>query len=270
MWPDKIQCAVCLSFDFDAESAQRQQTLTPISRGRYGPKVGIFRILELLKKYSVPATFFTPGYTAYLYPDLIKEIYANGHELANHGYYHENPTTLAGDRKKERDILLRSNDLLEKLCGERPLGYRAPGWDLNPYSPDLLLEEGFLYDSSLMDQEIPYTLLGDSNKQLLELPVDWILDDYVHFGISNSPHCRLSSPSEVFEIWLNEFKGYFLDRGCFTLTMHPQIIGRSHRMQMLESLLKYMNVSSGVWFATCRDVAEYWKTNVKPGKLRLN
>ena len=142
MWPSGIKCAVCLSFDFDAESLslgvmermsyegdhrRYLKTLTPISRGQYGAKVGMPRILKFLEKYQIPATFFVPGFTAELYPDIIKEIAAQGHEIANHGYYHENPTEFAGNPEKERDILRRGNDMLEKLTDSRPIGYRSPG-----------------------------------------------------------------------------------------------------------------------------------------------
>lgn len=275
MWPSGIRCAVCFTFDFDAESLylgsierlqeegsnrQYARTLTPISRGQYGAKVGIPRILKFLKKHDIPATFFVPGFTANLYPDLIKAIAAQGHELANHGYYHENPTEFFGDQEKEREILRRGNDTLEKLCGLRPVGYRSPGWDLNPYSPELLLEEGMSYDSSLMDQEIPYILTANGSGKLIELPIDWLLDDYVHFQFSPPSIPGLATGSQVLEIWQGEFRGYFEDGGCFTLTMHPQVIGRSHRMQMIESLVQHMKDQNGVWFATCKEVAKYWAT----------
>jgi peptidoglycan/xylan/chitin deacetylase (PgdA/CDA1 family) len=273
MWPSGIKCAVCLSFDFDAESLslgaiermryegdQRRyaKTLTPISRGQYGAKVGIPRVFKFLEKGDIPATFFVPGFTANLYPDIIKEIVERGHELANHGYYHENPTEFIGDPEKERDILRRGNDTLEKLSGLRPVGYRSPGWDLNPYTPELLLDEGMRYDSSLMDQEVPYVLSTKGKNKLIELPIDWLLDDYVHFQFSAPSIQGLSAPSKVLEIWMGEFDGYFEDGGCLTLTMHPQVIGRSHRMKMLADLIKHIKRRNGVWFATCREVADYW------------
>ena len=273
MWPSGVKCAVCLSFDFDAESLslgaiermryegdQRRyaQTLTPISRGQYGAKVGMPRIFKFLEKDDIPATFFVPGFTANLYPDIIKEITERGHELANHGYYHENPTEFIGDPEKERDILRRGNDTLEKLSGSRPVGYRSPGWDLNPYTPELLLEEGMRYDSSLMDQEVPYVLSTKDKNKLIELPIDWLLDDYVHFQFSAPSIQGLSAPSKVLEIWMGEFDGYFEDGGCLTLTMHPQVIGRSHRMKMLTDLIKHIKRRKGVWFATCSEVADYW------------
>ena len=280
MWPSGIKCAVCLSFDFDAESLslgvmermiyegdhrRYVKTLTPISRGQYGSRVGMPRILKFLEKHQIPATFFVPGFTADLYPDIIKEIVAHGHELANHGYYHENPTEFAGNPEKERDILRRGNDTLEKLGGSRPVGYRSPGWDLNTYSPKLLLEEGMLYDSSLMDDEVPYILFSRKETKLVELPIDWLLDDYVHFQFSAPTIQGLSAPSKVLEIWQGEFNGYLEAGGCFTLTMHPQVMGRSHRMQMLESLVQHMKRLDGVWFATCKAVAEYWVEQAEKG-----
>nr|HID58728.1 polysaccharide deacetylase [Desulfobacterales bacterium] len=273
MWPKGIRCGVCLSFDFDAESLslgyierlryegspkRYPKTLTPISRGQYGAKVGIPRILRFLEAHNIKATFFTPGFTADLYPDLIKRIASEGHELANHGYFHENPTDFMEDRRRERDVLRRGNDTLERYCGVRPVGYRSPGWDLNTYTPELLLEEGFIYDSSLMDQEHPYILEASNGKRLVEIPIDWLLDDYVHFQFSPPNIPGLSPPSKVLEIWQGEFDGYYEEGGCFVLTMHPQVIGRTHRMKMLERLVQYIKEKQGVWFATCREVAEYW------------
>jgi len=273
MWPKGIHCAVCLTFDFDAESLylgymerlrsegdrrQFAQTLTPISRGQYGAKVGIFRVLRFLESQDIPATFFVPGFTADRYPDIVREIARRGHELANHGYYHENPTEFIGDPEKERSILRRANETLEILNGIRPVGYRSPGWDLNPYTPELLLKEGMLYDSSLMDQERPYILARDGQAKLIELPIDWLLDDYVHFQFSPPTIPGLSAPSKVLEIWQGEFDGYHEDGGCFTLTMHPQVIGRSHRMQMLAQLVRHMKEKPGVWFTTCGEVARHW------------
>lgn len=272
MWPESIHCAVCLTFDFDAEAlslgmiermnAEENQnryveTLTPVSRGQYGAKVGMPRILKFLKRHEIPATFFVPGFTANLYPEIIREISKMGHEIANHGYYHENPTDFIGKPEKEREILKRGNDTIEHICGIRPVGYRSPGWDLNICTPDLLLKEGIMYDSSLMDQEIPYILKTDKMTALVELPIDWLLDDYVHFQFSPPSITGLSAPSKVMEIWMGEFDGYYEDGGCFILTMHPQVIGRSHRMHMLDTLVQHIKSKNGVWFATCRDVAAH-------------
>jgi len=272
MWPENIQCAVCISFDFDAEAlslgmiermrhegdGRYAETLTPISRSQYGAKVGIPRILKFLEKYSIPATFFVPGFTAERYPDLVREIAGKGHELANHGFYHENPTEFIGDAQKERDVLRRGS-----RYRIRPVGYRSPGWDLNPYTPELLLEEGICYDSSLMDQEVPYVLLTRGSAKLIELPIDWLLDDYVHFQFSAPSIQGLSAPSKVLEIWTGEFDGYHEDGGCYTLTMHPQVIGRSHRMKMLVTLVEHMQRQGGVWFATCKEVADYCAEHIE-------
>jgi len=274
MWPQGVRCAVCLSFDFDAESLyigelerrraagdQRQYavTLTPVSRGRYGAKAGLPRILRRLEDWGILATFFVPGLVAELHPELVREIAARGHEVANHGYYHENPTEFIGKPDGELAVLNRASDTLEKLTGHRPVGYRSPGWDLNPGTPELLLKAGMLYDSSLMDQEAPYVLATSSGgSPLIELPVDWLLDDYVHFQFSPPSVPGLSAPSKVLEIWRGEFDGYYEDGGCLTLTMHPQVMGRSHRLQMLATLVTHMRSKPGVWFATCGEIARYW------------
>jgi peptidoglycan/xylan/chitin deacetylase (PgdA/CDA1 family) len=220
-WPRNARCAVCLTFDFDADSRfgdQPDSGLTTRSRGVYGARVGIYRILDLLRRYDLPATFFVPGYTAETYRDATVAIVRGGHELANHGYFHERPTDFSGDPEAELAILHRGSDALAAFAGSRPLGYRSPAWDLNPGSPKLLSRAGFIYDSSLMDDERPYLIDTGESAPL----------------------------------------GYYETGGCFILTMHPQVIGRHHRLKVLERLIQYMmRRRRRLFISNCLDVAHH-------------
>jgi peptidoglycan/xylan/chitin deacetylase (PgdA/CDA1 family) len=260
-WPRNARCAVCLTFDFDADSRfgdQPDSGLTTRSRGVYGARVGIYRILDLLRRYDLPATFFVPGYTAETYRDATVAIVRGGHELANHGYFHERPTDFSGDPEAELAILHRGSDALAAFAGSRPLGYRSPAWDLNPGSPKLLSRAGFIYDSSLMDDERPYLIDTGESAPLVELPIDWVLDDFTHFQFSPPVTQGLSAPSKVLEIWLDEFDGYYETGGCFILTMHPQVIGRHHRLKVLERLIQYMmRRRRRLFISNCLDVAHH-------------
>jgi peptidoglycan/xylan/chitin deacetylase (PgdA/CDA1 family) len=256
-------CAILLTFDFDAESLWEESGLTSptyVSRGRYGARVGLPRILELLDKKGISATFFVPGITAQRYPDLLQEIRIKGHEIGHHGFYHQSPTALTVD--EERNALEKGLEALERAAGVRPLGYRSPSWDLSKHSIGLLQEYGFLYDSSLMGDDFnPYAVHGDdADISLVEIPVSWELDDAPHFMFNFSPKYRvgLSAPAKVFDIWSTEFEGAYLCQGVFTLTMHPQITGRYHRIQMLDRLIDYMADHAGTNFTTCTQVARVW------------
>jgi peptidoglycan/xylan/chitin deacetylase (PgdA/CDA1 family) len=276
---------VCLTFDFDAISlwigpyAARSPSM--ISRGEFGA-VGCERILRLLEREGIAATFFVTGHTADTYPDLTREIAAAGHEIGHHGYLHENPLALE-TREREREVLLKGLDALDRAAGVRPVGYRSPAWDNSPWTIELLLEEGFRYESSLMGNDYsPYWCrVGDviqpdgpylfgPEVDLVEMPVSWILDDFPHFEyVSLRPEGLrlpgLSAPSKVEEIWRDDFT--YMRRevpdGVFTLTMHPQVIGRGHRMLMLERLIGWMQEHPGTRFTTLGAAADAFRA-VRP------
>jgi len=263
MWGDGKKCAVLLCFDFDAESlwiAKNLTTPSVISRGEYGDRVGVPRILSLLDKYSIKATFFVPAETARRHPDTVRLIYQKGHEIGHHGDIHENPVKL--DVDEERRVLITGLETLEKLTGERPRGYRSPAWDLGPNSIRLLQEYGFLYDSSMMGDDFHFYRVREKDKEtnLVEVPVSWELDDAPHFLFTFSPvYFRgMASPSKVCEIWTAEFEGAYSSGGAFVLTMHPQIIGRYHRIKMLEQLIEHMLGHEKVWFTTCAEAVTDW------------
>jgi peptidoglycan/xylan/chitin deacetylase (PgdA/CDA1 family) len=272
---------VCLTFDFDAISLWigpfAATSPSMISRGEFGA-VGCERILRLLDREGIAATFFVTGHTADTYPDLVRAIAAAGHEIGHHGYLHENPLALETP-EREREVLLKGLDALDRAAGVRPVGYRSPSWDNSPWTVDLLLEEGFRYESSLMgDDYTPYWCrTGDvvqtdgpyhfgPEVDLVEMPVSWILDDFPHFEYV-SIRSRgifapgLSAPSKVEEIWRDDFT-YMrreVPRGVFTLTMHPQVIGRGHRMLMLERLIGWMKEHPGTVFGTLGEAAERFR-----------
>lgn len=270
---------VCLSFDFDAISSwlfRGQTTPTPLSRGEFGARVGVGRVLDLLAEHGITATFFIPGHSCDTFPEQAKRIAAAGHEIAHHGYCHEVPASVS--REEEAAILERGSAAIERICGRRPTGYRSPAWDLSPHSLELLLAAGFRYDSSLMaDDFTPYLCRqgdeGDTSGpyrfgrsvDLVELPISWLLDDHPHFEWNAQRGSGHATPSHVEEVWREEFE-FMVERvpgGIFTLTMHPQVIGRGHRIRMLDRLIRHMRGRPGVRFETMEAVAE----RVRPGLL---
>jgi peptidoglycan/xylan/chitin deacetylase (PgdA/CDA1 family) len=274
---------IALTFDYDAMSnwigSSGAKSPGMISRGEFGP-IALRRILALLESRGITSTFFVPGHTARAYPDTVTAIHAGGHEIGHHGWVHENPVTLTPER--EREVLLKGLEALHDVAGVRPVGYRSPGWDNSPATVPLLLEHGFEYESSLMGSDFePYWCrVGDEFSptdefkwgtpvNLVELPVAWHLDDFIQFEFVATPTAILNaarSTTMSWEIWTQEFE-YLYDRvghGLMTITMHPQVIGRGHRMLFLERFIDHVSARRGVRFTTLRDYARGWRVGRTP------
>jgi peptidoglycan-N-acetylglucosamine deacetylase len=268
--------SVCLTFDFDAMSPWigTVKTRNPSTMSR-GELCAVFlpRILELLARYKIRATFFTPGHTALAYPDLMKRIHAEGHEIGHHGWVHENPAEF--DEAGERRTLERGLEALKKACDVVPRGYRSPAWDVSENTIPLLREFKFLYDSSFMGNDYsPYYLRqGDKwpideqyvfghETDLVEIPVAWHLDDFPNFEYVPGYPAALNPPSAVEEMWLGDFQWGYANKpgGVLDITMHPQVIGRGHRLLMLERVIQAIKEHADAAFETMTAVADRWKT----------
>jgi peptidoglycan/xylan/chitin deacetylase (PgdA/CDA1 family) len=266
-WPEGAKVAVALSFDFDAETnALRDSQYSPggLSQGEYAARVAVPRILALLDRFRIPASFFVPGVTALLHPDQIKAITAKGrHEIGLHGWIHERNSLIAED--DERMLMRKSSDTLKSMTGRAPVGIRTPSWDFSAATLKLIRELGLLYDSSLMADDRPYEILEEGKPTaVVELPVEWLLDDYPYFGFERFTDVRPHiTPNEVFEIWSAEFDKAYQEGTLFVLTMHPKYIGHRSRIMMLEKLIEYMLSRKNVWFATHEDIARYVKKEAK-------
>jgi peptidoglycan/xylan/chitin deacetylase (PgdA/CDA1 family) len=262
-WPEGAKVAVALSFDFDAETnALRDGQYSPgvLSQGEYPARVAVPRVLSLLDKYRIPASFFVPAVTALLHPAEIQAIVAKGrHEVGLHGWIHERNSLLT--EAEERECMKKSFDTLKQMTGKAPTGIRTPSWDFSAYTLNLIRELGLLYDSSLMADDRPYEILEHGKPTgVVELPVEWLLDDYPYFGFdrytSVRPHIP---PSEVLEVWAAEFDKAYEEGTLFVLTMHPKYIGHRSRILMLEKLIQHILARKNVWFATHESIARYVK-----------
>jgi len=272
--PKKI--TVCLTFDFDAMSVWigtfHTRSPSAISRGEFG-NVGAQRLLAMLREWGIRATWFVPGHTADAFPATVEKIAAAGHEIGHHGYFHDRPKT-PEDEARDFD---RATASLKRVAGVQPVGYRSPAAGLMPSTLECLRERGFLYDSSMMGQDFSpyYCRVGDQAPSdgpfvwgrpidLVEMPFTWGLDDFPifeHVWTRNGVNPGLASPSHVYEIWVGDFD-YLYDRigeGVYILTMHPQAIGRGHRLLMLERLVKHIRERDGVTFMTMREAAQEFK-----------
>jgi peptidoglycan/xylan/chitin deacetylase (PgdA/CDA1 family) len=263
-WKNGARCAFALSFDADHETNELRDGGKSIGRmawGEYGTRVGVPRILKLLKKYDVPATFYVPAVAAMLHPEEQRQVIAEGHEIGIHGWIHELNSVLPYE--VERDLMMRSADELEKITGVRAVGLRTPSWDFSPNTLKIERDMGLLYDSSLMADEDCYELLLDGTPSgVVELPVEWVRDDAVYFMMhrfqSLRPH---TPPASVLDIFRREFEAAYEEGGIFQLTTHPHIIGYRSRIWIIEELIRMAKAKGDVWFATHADVARFAKDN---------
>jgi peptidoglycan-N-acetylglucosamine deacetylase len=264
-----------ISFDFDAMSgfiSRGMTSPTPISRGEFGP-VAVPRILDLLKKYRIRASWFIPGHTLETYPAECSRIFDAGHEIGHHGWTHMPPNDMT--REQEEAGLVRANEQIKKLTGRYARGYRSPSWDLSPHSVELFLKHGFFYESSMMGNDhMPYRVrLGDvielekpavfgKETRLIEMPVSWTLDDYPHFEFVRTKATilpGLMNAQAVLGNWIADFR-YMkanTDWAILNYTFHPFVIGRGHRMVALESLLRTLG-EEGATFMAVEDAADLY------------
>jgi peptidoglycan-N-acetylglucosamine deacetylase len=262
-WKGGARCAVALSFDSDHETNELRdggKSIGRMSWGQYGNRVGVPRIIDLLDRYGIKASFYVPAVAALLYPDEQKRLVAEGHEIGIHGWIHELNSVLPYEA--ERDLMFRSTDTLEKITGVRPVGLRTPSWDFSPNTLRIETELGLLYDSSLMADEDCYDLVMDGKSTgIVEVPVEWVRDDAVYFMMNRFQSLRpYTPPKDVLEIFLREFDAAYQAGALFQLTMHPHIITPRSRIWILEEVIRHAQAKGDVWFATHAEVASYVKS----------
>jgi peptidoglycan-N-acetylglucosamine deacetylase len=257
-WPGTYKAAASFTFDFDAETVW--VALDPANAGRpgvlsigaYGARVGVSLILDTLARHGVRATFFVVGGNAELYPELVKRMIAEGHEVAIHGYTHTPPARLS-PAEEERELVMARRAL--EAVGAAVTGYRSPSWDVSPVTLDLLERHGLEYSSQFMADIRPYRHQG---RALIELPIQWVLDDWPFFAFGPGQMDRpIQTTAAVETIWREEFDGICALGGHFILTMHPQVIGRPSRVALLDRFIGHIRSRSDVWIATCGEVARH-------------
>lgn len=257
-WPDGARVAVLLSYDVDNETVYGLRTgevsVGPLSQGQYGSRVALPRIVNLMDQENVPATFFFPAWSLKLAPEQAGVITSSGmHEIAVHGWIHELNTSLDGET--EERLLRQAVAAIEEITGVRPVGYRAPSWNHSPNTLRIVRDIGFLYESSLMHDDRPYELVQDGEATgLVELPVEWILDDAPLFNPRGNSYMN---PRDLMQVWIDEFDKAWEEGTMFLLTMHPHISGHRSRIVALEGLVDHIKAKGDVWFATHEDAARY-------------
>ncbi|MFJ5957836.1 polysaccharide deacetylase [Paenarthrobacter sp. NPDC092416] len=270
-WPEGYHAAASFTFDVDAESCMiahdpsSTRRMSLMSHQSYGPKIAVPRLLQILDRQDIKGTFFIPGFTAESYPDVVRRIADGGHEIAHHGYLHEPMQGI--DAATEASYIDRGLEALANVAGVRPVGFRAPWWELNWQSPALLADRGFLYDSSLLDGDAPYRMAvaeGDS-RDIVEIPVDWALDDWEQYGFypGVTGSGVIESPAKALEMWILEAQAHHSQGSCFVLTNHPFLSGRPSRAVALEQLIERVKELDGMWVTTLAEIAQHTKDTVQ-------
>ena len=261
-WPGGASCGVTLAWHVDGEAGPMASDrnavnhIAAISEAAYGVTTAMPRILALHRALAIPGTFFVPAHVAERHPAMIGTILQDGHEVAHHGYMHENVFAL--DDTEQRAVFEHGLAILERLSGSRPRGWSAPAWGVKGYTLELMADLGMSYDASLMEHDTPQ-IIETSCGDLVELPISMVLDDWALFGSSLywDSHVALSSAEEAETIWREEFDGLRRYGGLFQTTFHPNLMGRPGRLVMLERLLRHMCQSDDVWWGTCEQLADH-------------
>lgn len=273
---------VILTFDMDGETLWRcrdpENANRPVtlSQGRYGPEVGMPRILKLLDKYGIHGTFFIPGFTVDQYQDLVHHLSKVGHEIGNHGWSHTYPDNMSGYDEEKKEYL-DCSDIIEKVTGSRPKGFRSPAWEFSINTLEIIENmEELEYSSNMMNTDkLRYLQLYGKQSRLAEIPIHWVLDDAAYWLYSLRTPGKAMQPLESVEFyWKEEFDGLleeFMEEVettgdsdiCFVLTCHPQIIGRPARMRMLDRFVKHMVDSGQVEFMTGIEAATRFKAKME-------
>jgi len=256
-WPKNARVAVLLTFDDDTQSFLLRDGVTEptaLSAPDYGAKTGTPRLLEILERHKVPATFFVTGVDSLIHPELLPSLLKSGrNEIGIHGWIHEYPPGLDSEAEEER-LLDKAIDRIRSLTGKKPAGYRAPSWAFSPHTMDLIRKKGFVYDSSLQAAEVPYKILAHGQDTgVVELPIDWTLTETPYLGAQG----HMPSPDLLFQFYKQEFDGAYKEGTTFILTLHPFLSGHRSPMQHLDELITYMQSKPGVWFTTGQELVQY-------------
>jgi peptidoglycan/xylan/chitin deacetylase (PgdA/CDA1 family) len=265
------RATVCLTVDFDAVSLWMSwgaRGARILSRGEFGARIGAPRLLELFQEYKIPTTWFIPGHTADTYSEMCARVSEQGHEIGNHGYLHEAFDLLSPD--EARRVIRKANATLQRVTGQTPRGMRVPAGDFDGELFEIVVDEGFSYDSSIFGEFEPFwcrakDILNDEGPNqpgayldLVELPFSFVTNDfhYFEFNYANPSLPGNSDPNHVFSIWAAEFDYMYehVPGGMLVFTLHPQSIGWGLRTAMLERFINHCQGRTGTRFSTCEEV----------------
>ena len=262
-WPNGARVAVALTFTLNNSAsmfAVGDSAVVQLTGGEFGAVTGLPRVLDVLDRQNVPATFFIPATAAIVDPQMIPEIVKRPrHEIGIMGWSDENPI-LINDAAEEERLLSKATDYITRAAGKKPVGARGPSNLASPHTMGILKKAGFLYDSTLQAMDEPYELLLNGQPSgLVELPVSPYLDDRNTLSAPRFGPSAMPSPELVFEVYRDDFDVAYEEGTLFLLTLHPHLIGMRSRITYLDDFIHYIKSKPNVWFATAEDIARYVK-----------
>jgi peptidoglycan-N-acetylglucosamine deacetylase len=273
-WPNGARCACCLTFDMDADSLihieypeDGHKRASAISMLQYGPSVAVPRIVETYRRLGICQTFFIPAWCMEQYPAAVETILSGGNEIGHHGYIHENPVSQS--REEQAYWLDRSIDVIKRMTGKAPRGWRAPLYNFSNHSAELLVERNFVYDASLMGDDVPY-IVKTKNGRLVAIPSHWGLDDWPQYVQSMDLNYMMPirAPRHGFEIYAQEFDAAYAYGGLWVPVVHPFATGRLARWHVFAEFLEKILVRGDVWFAPMEEIAAYVNKLIAEGAYK--
>jgi peptidoglycan/xylan/chitin deacetylase (PgdA/CDA1 family) len=225
-----LTAVACFTFDNMGEAADvgAGKLAGPLPPGEEPSlAIGYPRLLDLLERRGVRATFFVEGWNGEHHPAAVAEIVRRGHELGMHGWAHETWHELAPER--EAELARRATEALERAAGVRPRGFRAPGGARTAHTASILADLGYAYDASLGDGAHPGRLEGG----LAQIPFVWPGVDGFHYLAAEPP-----PPAVVRDRWLAALDKAASCGGLFVLVCHAFLTGVDEsRLEALDAVI---------------------------------
>lgn len=273
-WPDGSRCCVSVVVDLSPLSGPAgigpADVATP--EAQFGMSGALAALRDALSRFAIRATFAVPAVLAeYLAPKL-RALVADGHEIAAHGFRHEDVSTL--DRAEEKARLDRTTEILADVTGRRPEGWfslprqsdKFAGGSISPNTMDLLIEAGYAYMGNSLADDVPHYWVTDfaERRAILALPYYYHFDDQF-FLMFPAKGTGLENPAALARNWRAELDAQYKRGRHFSMTLHPQGSGWSHRAELLDRFLTHARGFPGLWNPTGTECARYWQDTYPAG-----
>jgi len=268
-WPDGKRCALHIVVDLSVARGPAgigpRELESPAAL--FAVNDGLDLLLSALARHALKGSFAVPAVMAECYPDRIREIVRRGHEVAAHGFKHEDVSLLSPAEEAAR--VAKTTSVLTEVAGTRPVGWFSlprqqdnfAGGSVSPNTMTLLLEAGYAYMGNGLADDLPHYWVTDfaSRRAILTLPYYYHFDDQF-FCMFPTEGTGLENPDALVRNWRAELKAQYQRGRFFGMTLHPQHIGWANRMAVLEEFLAVLSALPDLWNCTGSECARYWTT----------